>query len=84
MPPSRSWRGACALSGTAHPSPSFASSLRSKLRYPLPERGEGKEIEVLSFWTALSLSVTPGLTRGSAAFGWQKEAKPRIKSGATM
>ncbi len=29
------------------------------------------------------LSVTPGLTRGLAAFGWQQEAKPRIKSGAT-
>jgi uncharacterized protein YecT (DUF1311 family) len=29
------------------------------------------------------LSVTPGLTRGSAAFGWRQEAKPRIKSGAT-
>jgi hypothetical protein len=29
------------------------------------------------------LSVTPGLTRGSAAFGWWQEAKPRIKSGAT-
>ena len=30
------------------------------------------------------LSVTPGLTRGSAAFGLPQEAKPRIKSGATM
>ncbi len=29
-------------------------------------------------------SVTPGLTRGSAAFGWRQEAKPRVKSGVTM
>ena len=40
--------------GVARPSPSFASSFRSKLRYPLPARGEGQGETRLAYETILT------------------------------